>query len=80
MGDAKAGDREWKIRFDQAVYADAASHTHINNSFSEKFGVKVGDYQGSVLSPLLFVIAMEALSKTVDVDTQGNFYIQMICL
>ena len=30
---------------------------------SQGFGVKVGVHQGSVLSPLLFIIVMEALSR-----------------
>ena len=45
------------------MYADAALSARINNTFSEKFGIKVGVHQGSVLSPLLFVIVMEALSQ-----------------
>ena len=42
--------------------ADATSGVCINNNFCEKFGVKVGVHQVSVLNPLLFVIVMEALS------------------
>ena len=54
---------EWRIRFVQAMYADAASSVHLNNNFSEKFGVEVGVHQSPVLSPLLFVNVMEALSQ-----------------
>ena len=35
----------------------------MNDSSSEPFKVSVGVYQGSVLSPLLFIIVMEALSR-----------------
>ena len=35
----------------------------VNDSFSEEFEVKVGVHQGSVLSPLLFITVLEALSR-----------------
>ena len=41
----------------------ARSRTRVNSSFSEEFEVKVGVDQGSVLSPLLFIIVLEALSR-----------------
>ena len=35
----------------------------INSTFSDSFCVKVGEHQGSVLSPLLFICVLEALSR-----------------
>ena len=35
------GIEERKIRFVQAMYADIASSVRINNTFSERFGVKI---------------------------------------
>ena len=35
----------------------------MNGQFSDEFNIKVGVFQGAVLSPLLFIIVMEALSK-----------------
>jgi len=40
-------------------------HTHkMHDKLSDEFEVKVGVHQGSVLSPLLFIIVVEALSKS----------------
>ena len=35
----------------------------MGSGYSDEFGVKVGVYQGSVLSPILFIIVLEALSR-----------------
>ena len=35
---------------------------HVGGGYSEEFEVKAGVHQGSVLSPLLFIIVLEALS------------------
>ena len=40
-----------------------AVRVRVNNTYSDEFGVKVGVHQGLVLSPLLFVIVLEALSR-----------------
>ena len=44
------------------MYVGARSRARVKSSFSEEFEVKFGVHQGSVLSPLLFTIALEALS------------------
>ena len=44
------------------VHANASSRVRINNTLSDSFKIKVGVHQGCVLSPLLFIIVMEALS------------------
>ena len=53
---------EWIVRLVQGMYADVRSCVHVGEGYSEEFGVKVGVHQGSVLSPLLFIIVLEALS------------------
>ena len=44
------------------LYANARSWVRVGEGFSKEFEVKVGVHQGSVLSPLLFIIVLEALS------------------
>jgi len=45
---------------------------------SNSFGVKVGMHQGSALSPLLFVIVMEALSSKFRVALQCELYADIL--
>ena len=47
----------------QGMYANARSRVRVGEGFSKEFEVKVGVHQGSVLSPLLFIIVLEALSR-----------------
>ena len=39
------------------------SRVRVGDGYSEEFGVGVGVHQGSVLSPLLFIIVLEVLSR-----------------
>merc|ERR1712002_1397835 len=45
------------------MYANVRSRVRVDDGYSEEFTVGVGVHQGSVLSPLLFIIVLEALSK-----------------
>ena len=44
------------------MYVGARSRTRVSSSFNEEFEVKVGVHHATVLSPLLFVIVLEAVS------------------
>ena len=57
------GVPEWIVVIAQAMYNGAKSKVRGNGSYSDEFEVKVGVDQGSVLSPLLFIIVLEALSR-----------------
>ena len=57
------GVPEWIINIVKSLYADAKSRVRVDGEFSDEFPVKVGVHQGGVLSPLLFVIVLEALSR-----------------
>ena len=58
----KPGTNEWLVRLVQSMYKDVRSRVRVGDGYSEEFGVGVGVHQGSVLSPLLFIIVLEALS------------------
>ena len=51
------------MRLVQFMYKDVRSRVRVGSGYSEEFGVKVGVHQGSILSPLLFTIVLEALSR-----------------
>ena len=52
---------EWLMRLVDSMYKDVRSKSR--RWVSEEFGVGVGVHQGSVLSPLLFIIVLESLSR-----------------
>ena len=58
----KLGVPEVLIRTVQAMYHNASASVRVGTAFSDPFEVKVGVHQGSVLSPLLFIMVLEALS------------------
>ena len=59
----KLGVEEWIVRLVQGMYANVRSRVLVGEGYSEEFELKVGVHQGSVLSPLLFIIVLEALSR-----------------
>ena len=59
----KLGVEEWLIRAVMSMYDNAQSKVRVNNTYRNPINVSVGVHQGSVLSPLLFIIVMEALSR-----------------
>ena len=58
----KLGVEEWIVRLVQAMYNNACSRVRVGSEYSEEFEVGIRVHQGSVLSPLLFIIVLEALS------------------
>ena len=59
----EAGVAESVILVIKSMYDGAMTAVKIGASESRQFPVKVGVHQGSVLSPILFIIVLEALSK-----------------
>ena len=59
----KLGVGEWIVQLVQGMYPYARSRVSVGEGFSQEFEVKVGVHQGSVFSPLLFIIVLEALTR-----------------
>ena len=53
----------WIVSVIKAMYEDVTTTVRVNGRESKAFSVRVGVHQGSVLSPLLFIIVLEALSR-----------------
>ena len=50
---------EWPVGIVQSMYKEVRSRVRVGGEYSNSFDVRVGVHQGSVLSPLLFVIVLE---------------------
>ena len=51
-----------------ALYRENRSSVRVAGETSVNFGIEVGVHQGSVLSPLLFIVVMEEATKECRVD------------
>ena len=59
----KLGVEEWLVSAVMSMYSGAKTVIRTVYGNSKSSEVKVGMHQGSALSPLLFVIVMEAISR-----------------
>jgi hypothetical protein len=56
---------EWLVSAVMAMYEGAKTVVRTDDGDSESFAVKVGLHQGSVLSPLLFIVVMDVITKEI---------------
>ena len=63
MDNEKKGISEVMVRAVMNLYDGAKTRVRVGSAYSEKFELKVGVHQGSVLSPLLFAIAVDVITE-----------------
>ena len=56
---------EQMVRMVQATYKEVTTRVQTDCGEIKKFGIEVGLYQGSALSPFLFITIMEILTEEV---------------
>ena len=61
----KLGKEEWLIKIVQLMYRNVPSPAQVKGTFSDDFLVQVVLNQAPVLSPLLFIIGLEALFREI---------------
>ena len=61
----KLGAEEWLVKIGQSMYRNAQSCVRVNCTVTDDFLVQVGLNKGSVLSPLLFTIVLDAISREI---------------
>ena len=76
----KLGVDEWIVRLIQGIYSNARSRVRVGEGYSEEFEVTVDVHQGSVLSPLLFIIVLEPLSREFHCGSHGRTSMLMTLL
>ncbi|XP_065315796.1 uncharacterized protein LOC135924631 [Gordionus sp. m RMFG-2023] len=59
----KSGVEEWLVTAVMAMYVGAQTAVRTDHGDSDSFEVKVGLHQGSVLSPLLFILVMDVVAR-----------------
>ena len=74
------GVDEWIVLAIRAMYEDATTKVKLNGRESKAFSVRVGVHQGSVLSPLLFIIVLEAFMEGLPMELLYYYYLLLLLL
>ena len=77
----RLGVEEWLVKIVHVMYRNARSRVKVNGTFRDYFLVQVGLHQGSVLSPFLFIIMLETLSREICLGCPEElFYVDHLAL
>ena len=71
---SKLGVEEWIVKLVQGMYEKVRSRVRVGEGVSDEFEVKVGVHQGSVLSPLLIIIALELCHDSFELVYLGRTF------
>lgn len=58
----KMGYEEWTVRVVMLMYKGVSVQVRVNGDLNDEFSVNIGAHQSSILSPLLFIMVLDALS------------------
>ena len=61
----KEGVNEYLVKAVMSTYDRARTVVRVGKEYTSDFEVKVGVHQGSILSPFLFIIVMQAISQNI---------------
>ena len=70
----KKGLSEVMVQAIMSLYDGAKTRMRVGSALSEKFKVKVGVHQGSVLSPPLFAIVVDVIT-----ENAGGVWLMNVC-
>ena len=68
---------EVMVRAVMSLYSCAKTRVRVGSAYSEKFKVKIGVHQGSVLSPLLFSIIVNVITENASRVWLMNYCMQI---
>jgi len=72
------GVNEWLVSVVQSMYEDATTVMRVNGRDNKALGVSISVHLGSVLSPLLFITVLDALSREFREDLPMEFSVKAL--
>ena len=67
------------VRVIQGKYCKTSSRVRVNGQYNEEFGVRVDVHQACLLSPLVFIVLLEALLHELGTGLHGSSSVLITC-